>query len=87
MDPITHPPLSLEEFNRIADAHNSPDAILLLREIERLRVIEARGGQIAAIARASKYTWAPMVAGIVEQALEGRLTGRRRFGVKRAENK
>ena len=44
---ITHPPLPPEELKRISALHKSHDAILLLREIERLQVVVQRARQIA----------------------------------------
>lgn len=77
---ITHPPLPDHELKRIAARHTSPDAILLLREIERLKQLEGRFPQLISLVRAANYTYAANLADIAQEIADGRI-GHGRFAL------
>lgn len=89
MDYISHPPLSDEDLAAIAAKHTSPAAVALLREVERLRILERTALGLARVLRAGRwdpYSWEPYVAGIESEHI-GRLPGRGKFGLPRPTEK
>ncbi len=76
---VTHPPLSRADLDRIAAKHASPDAVLLLREIERLRAVESYARQLIEMAQEMPGDTPKLLASGLAAALEGRLPGGGRF--------
>ncbi|MBL8518173.1 MAG: hypothetical protein JNM76_14525 [Betaproteobacteria bacterium] len=80
--PITHPPLAAEDLDAIAARHTSPAARALLREIERLRTLEACALSLCHIIESGRLdagSWGPHVIGVKERA-KGQLPSVGKFG-------
>jgi hypothetical protein len=75
--PITHPPLAREIVDAIASRHKSPDAILLLREVERLIAVQGYARQMLAYADAGNMARVKWTGEMLQGAIEGRLPGGR----------
>lgn len=66
---------------RIADTRHSADAVLLLREVERLRVLEVKATQLARLVldeSGGLSTMQAIATGVLSTS-EGRLSGGGRF--------
>lgn len=74
-NPLTHPPLGRSELGRIAGKHTPPDAVLLLREIKRLRAVENYARQLNEMAQGMPGDTTKIIAQGLTAALEGRLPG------------
>lgn len=81
MDALTHPPLSAAQLDAIALSLRSDAGLLLLREIERLRVVEVRAQDLLGLLEASESPQKQRVIVALRMAISGRLPSAGRFGV------
>lgn len=81
MDVLTHPPLSAAQLDAIALNLRSDAGQLLLREIERLRVVEVRAQDLLGLLDTSELAQKQRVILALRLAIAGRLPSSGRFGV------
>lgn len=86
--PVTHPPLTKEQLEEIGTRRHSDDARLLLREIERLRVLEIHALELVDKIEAGQVTSDLMLFGNgIRSISEGRLPSGMCYGSDPREEK